>query len=249
MTAKGNMRKETKQTLISLSLAGAIGYYLYNKLTESGFDFSFCKKNFETAEERTKRDLAWTQNGEPEFIDVDDVYMPIEEEPVVEDVFEDIIEEPVEEIEEELEEEIIIEEEPVVEEPVEEEPEEMQMDDLLGSDLDMNDDFDMPSLDMPELDEPDLNLDDLMGGAEEPVLEPEEEIDELDEFRGEIDLDNFDDDDEDMSLTNATDLLNAVENKPLMENTEPLHKIDPSDAGTKKEFKNIMDFFSENGLV
>lgn len=110
-----------KQNLISLSLAGSVGFYLYSKLAAVGMASSFSGGR-EPASERTKRELLITI--EPEVV-----------EPIVEDVVEDIFEEespPVEETtvddilaaaEEEVEDVVILEETeaiPVAEEVVEE---------------------------------------------------------------------------------------------------------------------------------
>jgi len=53
------MEKGTKQTLITLSLGGPIGYYLYNKLVQSGRALHVGQVDFEPAAERTKKELSW----------------------------------------------------------------------------------------------------------------------------------------------------------------------------------------------
>ena len=60
------MEKETKQTLISLSLAGAIGYYLYKKLTQADVGLSIGYQP--SAKEKTEQDLYWdtTPNIQPQ---------------------------------------------------------------------------------------------------------------------------------------------------------------------------------------
>ena len=77
---------------------------------------------------------------------------------------------------------------------------------------------------------------------EEPVLGPENKDDGI---YADLDLDNFDDLKEDEQDTSAEDLFKVVNDEPIiMENVEPLHKVDNKDVSSKQEFKNIMDFFS-----
>lgn len=108
-----------KQSLISLSLAGSVGFYLYSKLASVGMASSFSGGR-EPASERTKRELLITV--EPEVV-----------EPIVEDIVEEEsppVEEPtVDDIlaaaEEEVEDVVILEETEAI--PVVEETEEVEI--------------------------------------------------------------------------------------------------------------------------
>ena len=79
------MKKENKQALISLSLAGAIGYYLYNKLTASGFAI---KKSDFSVKAQTEKDLSWRPSDEV----AEEIVEEVAEE-IVEDVVENVAEE------------------------------------------------------------------------------------------------------------------------------------------------------------
>lgn len=79
-----------KQNLISLSLAGSVGYYLYSKLASIGAATLFGSDG-ESASERTKRELTILKEPEVEEQPVEDIFSPpdepVEEEtpPVIED--------------------------------------------------------------------------------------------------------------------------------------------------------------------
>lgn len=87
--------------------------------------------------------------------------------------------------------------------------------------------------------------------AELPVEEVKiEEVqpkvdDELDEIKKELNLDNIDAKENDMDSEKERGIDDLFKNdRTIMENVEPLHKIDQQDESSKKEFKSIMDFFS-----
>ena len=79
-----------KQNLISLSLAGSVGYYLYSKLASIGTATLFGSDG-ESASERTKRELTILKEPEVEEQPVEDIFSPpdepVEEEtpPAIED--------------------------------------------------------------------------------------------------------------------------------------------------------------------
>lgn len=80
------MKNETKQTLISLSLAGAIGYYLYNKLMKVGCGTSIQSES--SASTRTADELSWRPTPpveEPFAAELE----PSQPEPVTEEVITD----------------------------------------------------------------------------------------------------------------------------------------------------------------
>ena len=255
------MKKETKQTLISLSLAGAIGYYLYNKLVKAGLCPSMMGGDCESAEERTKKELSMR----PEAIVEEPVVLPeLEIEPVVEEV----VEEPAEAVEPEIEvAEAIEEAEPEAEEAeiVEDavpsgvvcascgalnadgsdvcafcgssmatQPEEVKDEEDLDAEI----------VAEPELITPDLDL-----GAVEPEIVVEE-IEAVEE----IAIDELPAEEEEPSVEDLMDAVQegeqetvqeepAQEESKLMDNVEPLHKVDPKSESAKKEFKSILDFF------
>lgn len=267
---------EKKQTMISLSLAGAIGYYLYNKLVKAGIAPAINEGN---ADERTREELSWR----PESVVEEPVYVEAVEEPVyvapaeipyeepvveeaVEEIVEEVVEEPVEAPVEEVVEEAVAEVETVVEEEAEIETvlcgacgAANSADDevcaFCGTSLKpVEENVDPIAPEFPTLDFAALNLD----AAEEiaeivedtvietPVFEPiEEPVAEPVAEPVEEEVRDISDDDED---TTVEDLFDAVnDEKPadaLMDNVEPLHKVDGKDASAKEEFKSIMDFFN-----
>lgn len=237
-TAENIMKNESKQTLISLSLAGAIGYYLYTKLVKAGLAMG---QSDSYADDRTRDELQWqpapVEEEYTETLFAEDVQVE-EEEPVVEDeLFDDTDEDVTLQLDEEEEEDVETvaclacgamnvvgvevcafcgtkmgeEAAPVVEEEEE---------------------ITMPTLPVVE---------------EEPVAPVipviEEEIPELD-----ASLDNLDLSIEDIEPDSlgVDDLLNAVDETAaaptMMDNVEPLHKVDNNNKSDKQEFDDLMDF-------
>lgn len=238
-TAEDIMKNESKQTLISLSLAGAIGYYLYTKLVKAGLALG---QSDNYADDRTKDELQWQpapveeEYTEPLF--AEDVQVEEEETLVDADALFDNSDEDVT-LELEEEEEEVVETvaclacgaENVVgvefcafcgtkmgEEaaPIVEEEEELTL----------------PTLPVVEEEEVAPVI---------PVIE--EEIPELD-----ASLDNLDLSIEDIEPDSlgVDDLLNAVDETKaaptMMDNVEPLHKVDNNNKSDKQEFDDLMDF-------
>lgn len=285
------MEREAKQTLVSLSLAGAIGYYLYNKLVKAGM-FGAREQKLESAAQRTARELQMTEESlqptlieEPEIIEevVEEIEAPTEELPAIEDETEiesaetpevdmlletpnlgDIelpmldLDEPVEELKiEPIEEQVVGEEtqeesEETPEEqpaicvscggknipgarfcefcgtpfpadqieltPIEPEPIEDILDDLKIEELDV----DIAELDAPEELSADQLLD-VMNKAEEENKAPVVEVPPVQDP--------------------VEELLEGEENPvKIMDNVEPLHKIDANDKSARDEFRSILDF-------
>lgn len=346
---KQTMKKDTKQTLISLSLAESIGFYLYNKLEEAGLGINLKREGHVPAKERTEQELSWrpepvveepvveeteqlvedslevqeeqigdyfapdelTEQTEElskeETIDFDSMVLNEmeEQEYVQEETLDDVVKETeientdelfadqtvnpefIENVEFAVEEEMKETEElpdaeveqDVQENTMEEVVEENQTDELFMDTPELEE----PVLEMPTLDgfglenedvkvenEPtfdenafegndELNLDDLLGTSVEqelevpvepeiPSVEPvapivEDSKTEPDTDFTELDLENFDDLKEDEKETSAEDLMNAIDENKIMDNVEPLHKLDEKDVSSKQEFKDIMDFF------
>ena len=126
------MKNDTKQTLITLSLAGAIGYYLYNKLIKAGGGICASEDARILAARRTEEELSWRPTPvveEPPVVE-ENFEQPVLETPVQEDLFveqpvvaetvEEVVEQPVEEyVEPVVEENPNLFGDPVVETPVE----------------------------------------------------------------------------------------------------------------------------------
>jgi hypothetical protein len=258
------MKNESKNTLISLSLAGAIGHYLYSKLMKAN-----------------GTDVVYSQN----LIDESSVVKPVQEDhvidaesPVVEEVVVDTAiteNQDTEEPEDDVVEDGVVcsscefvngkddkfcnncgaslreDELPIAPSlnfdnftPIsipdiqdesttgnnEESPDESQDESVLPVVESVNPD---PVVEEPVVEEPVVN----------PVLTPiVEEAPDAATEHAVLNDNELDDNDAD---TSVDDLFDAVkEDEPqMMDNVEPLHKVDKDSASAKKEFKSILDFF------
>jgi hypothetical protein len=283
-------KNESKQPLISLSLAGAIGYYMHNKLVKAGVSPN---GNVDSAaDDRTKDELSWrpepvveTPEIEPiienEPLLVEPAEMPFadtqesEEEQLkldvvlcescggANDVNDDVcsfcgnslqITEDTEDTEDAfvVADSIVEEEEPIVDEAVAEEPV------IEGVAVEEPTVEEPAVIEFPTLNFTDLNLDAVQNNndvAEDPAGENavDESISPVEEDTSiakqnddEVEVKDISDDDKD---TTVEDLFDAVnDEKPsdqtVMDNVEPLHKVDNKEASSKEEFKSIMDFFN-----
>ena len=108
------MERETKQTLISLSLAGAIGYYLYKKLSQA--DGGLALGYQPSTKEKTEQDLMWTpepQKLEYETPTISDI---LDENPIMSEEETSVLFE--EQTLEPMQAEEVVEQEQLFEEPV-----------------------------------------------------------------------------------------------------------------------------------
>ena len=240
-TADDTMKNESKQTLISLSLAGAIGYYLYTKLVKAGLAFgqSEC-----SADDRTKDELQWQpapvedtipEEETIEFVDDTELTDETVEEEVDGALFDDETEE------EDLDVETVVcaacgyenvagvercgacgtllgEAAPVVEE----------------EDLGIM----LPTLEDEEEEEPVVEVE------ETPIIPiVEEEVPELDESLDDVDLSIEELEPDALAVDDLLNAVDATKQEPtLMENVEPLHKVDNTNKSDKQEFDELMDF-------
>lgn len=248
------MKKEAKQTIISLSLAGAIGYYLYNKLMKAGKGPSVIGANHESAADKTKNELSWRPEPIVETPAAEEVEVPeaiFAETEIVDEINEPVIDE-------------------VAEEAIEDVADEVAEDsadvggcicsgcgalnangaevcECCGTAFEAN--ADEVAEDSDDAEEPIADGDAIV--IEEPVLEIDkidEEAVEAEDVYEEADEADSEEEEED---TPIDDLFEAVKDEEpeevveqtVMDNVEPLHKIDNKDPSAKKEFKNIMDFF------
>lgn len=226
--AKKIMQKESKQNLITLSLAGAIGHYLYSKL----MSFQGLETNYlDPIEEKN------------------DVIEPVEQEILDSSVVDKLAE--IDDIEESVQpdESTVVDESDVVQNNDTPEVaitiacpycEYMNAEDAktcsaCGAYLAVTNN---------EVDNNEVNQDALAPDVTEVIVDtPEEPVAEepIDDGDDDVDLD-VSEEDEDVTVDSLFESVQEDEPK-LMGNIEPLHKVDHKDNSAKQEFKSIMDFF------
>jgi hypothetical protein len=290
------MKNETKQTLISLSLAGAIGYYLYNKLVKHQTPTQAMNEH-ESAEKRTEQELSWRPPVVEEPVaEESNVVEPIAEECVADDASTMVHPEEVPEIEEQCEEvdnamEQALENNFVAESTLVEEPEsnlsvdpiakatpmyggiicpkcgeenadeykfcqncgqalsDETHEELVEQAVDLDVGAKEASVAEPVADEPDVLVEENIGLAVEDADNSDHSVQDAaateeimqDSPIEEISIENIDEDDEDEDSDASK---GDAEEIKVMDNVEPLHKVDSTDEAAKQEFKSIMEFFN-----
>ena len=240
-TADDTMKNESKQTLISLSLAGAIGYYLYTKLVKAGLAFGQSKCS---ADDRTKDELQWQpapvedtipEEETIEFVDDTELTDETVEEEVDGDLFEDELED-----EEDLAVETVVcaacgyENVAGVERCG-------ACGSLLGEDVPVVKEEEDLGIMLPTLDDEE----EITPVVEETPIIPivEEEVPELDESLDDVDLSIEELEPDALAVDDLLNAVDATKQEPtLMENVEPLHKVDNTNKSDKQEFDDLMDF-------
>jgi hypothetical protein len=261
------MSKEKKQTLISLSLAGAIGYYLYNKLMRAG-NYMLNRDGRESADERTEKELSWRPEVDAEPVVEEPAFIVPAITPFEDSATEDIVEEiketetmetVVEIYDEPLVEPIVVDEitpdpiveptiEPVVELEVEEGVDCPRCGAKNAAEAKFCESCGSAMVEKAPIVEEELVVE------EEPVVETIEEVvpDPIVEpvIEPVADIEptaippvELNDGDEEPEVEALFDAVKIDPPKP-MENVVPLHAVDQKDESAKEEFKSIMDFFS-----
>ena len=248
------MKQESKQTLITLSLAGSIGYYLYNKMIKAGLTRSESAVERIPAAERTAAELVHIPAPivEPEVEEVVEKIEVMAEPEQIENVAEEKqVDESLESVVDEFDTPEL--DTPELDLPVLEEEGEITTEETATPDLNL----DNMVLDTPELDliPDDAKEDDTKDeDVKIPRLPGSEDDDAEDLFANSNDLmpeellaaDEEDDTDEDLSVDDLFAEVQKDEEKTeaVMDNVEALHKVDANDESAKKEFQSVMDFFN-----
>ena len=265
----------SKPMLLSLSLAGAIGFYLYNKLIQTGHVATLSPTQ-ETCEEKTRRELAARpviEQPQPVFEDVVETVEPVIEPAVEQDEFDMLLNDAaIEPVVEEAPVEEVAEEVPVV---ADGDNDAMSFEDLMNmaneepanlfEDEPVEEPVAEPVVEEPVIetpvleDVPTLSFVNLAKPVEEPVeafapvvapIANDEVVDLLADIDEPVAIEQpAEPEYKDKGFKSLEDMpiqdLLEKDKQALMENSESLHNVDAKDPAAKREFDSIMDFFNE----